>query len=216
MVARSATTVATLLLLLVATGAPLPARESLAESQTNQRPVVDPGQPQTVTLPNTANLTGVVADDGLPAGSKVSALWSKASGPGSVSFANAAMPVTTATFPLPGTYSLRLTANDGVLAAVATVTITVLPVPNDPPVVNAGPDQSIVAPNLATLTGLASDDGRPSGSTLKLTWTERSGEGRVTFASPNSSSTTARFSLPGTCSCCASRRATALSRRSMK
>src|SRR5258707_7053801 len=48
----------------------------------------------------------------LPAGAKVTTTWSKASGPGTVTFANASSLTTTAAFGAAGTYCLRLTASD--------------------------------------------------------------------------------------------------------
>jgi hypothetical protein len=53
--------------------------------------------------------------------------WSKVSGPGTVSFANASASSTTATFGQAGTYVLRLAASDGSLQATDDLTITVNP-----------------------------------------------------------------------------------------
>jgi hypothetical protein len=74
-----------------------------------------------------------------------------------------------------------------------------VPPANLAPIVSAGVDQSIQLPALATLTGTASDDNRPS-STGRLTylWTKTAGPGTVTFASPVALSTTAQFSTSGT------------------
>jgi RHS repeat-associated protein len=58
-------------------------------------------------------LTGTVSDDGRPAGHLVSASWSKVHGPGTVTFSDVGSATTTATFGEPGTYVLRLDANDG-------------------------------------------------------------------------------------------------------
>ncbi|HZN00938.1 MAG TPA: hypothetical protein VFB70_16150, partial [Pyrinomonadaceae bacterium] len=52
----------------------------------NQPPTVNAGANQTIALPSTASLNGIVTDDGLPAGSTVSTVWSKVSGPGTVTF----------------------------------------------------------------------------------------------------------------------------------
>ena len=62
-------------------------------------------------------------------------------------------PATTATFSQAGTYVLRLTASDSLLSTSDDVTITVNPAPpvNQPPVVNAGDDQTITLPAGATL-----------------------------------------------------------------
>src|ERR687886_523350 len=64
----------------------------------NAAPTVTAGADVAVTLPAGATLAGSVGDDGLPAGSTVAATWTKVSGPGSVTFADATAPSTTATF----------------------------------------------------------------------------------------------------------------------
>jgi hypothetical protein len=84
-----------------------------------------------VTLPNSLGLNGSVTDDGLPFGILTST-WSKLSGPGTVDFANAASPITTATFSTAGTYVLRLSASDGALSAFDDLTVIVNPDPNPP------------------------------------------------------------------------------------
>ena len=82
----------------------------------NLAPVVEAGANQTITLPaNVAALSGTATDDGLPADS-VTTTWSKVSGAGSVTFANAASLATTATFSMHGTYVLQLSATDGLLS----------------------------------------------------------------------------------------------------
>ena len=78
----------------------------------NQAPIVNAGPNQTITLPNTASLNGTIADDGFPAGSTVTTFWSQLSGPGLVTFNDISNPVTKAIFSTPGTYVLRLSAND--------------------------------------------------------------------------------------------------------
>jgi uncharacterized protein (DUF1800 family) len=69
---------------------------------------------------------------------------------------------------------------------------------NQPPSVNAGPDQNITLPAFANLSGSASDDGLPAPPNLTRTWNETSGLGNVTFGDANALSTTATFSNPGT------------------
>jgi hypothetical protein len=141
-------------------------------------------------------LNGAASDDGLPAGSSLTTTWSKVSGAGVVTFSNPNSTTTTASFSLAGTYVLRLTATDGALTATDDVNLTVL-APNQAPVVNAGADQSITVPTLASLTGQVTDDGRPLGSSISVTWTKVSGPGSVSFTNPNAVSTTAGFTEPG-------------------
>ena len=95
-----------------------------------------------------------------------------------------------------GTYVLRLTASDSQLSAGANVTVTVKPA-NQPPVVEAGADQTITLPGTAQLSGSATDDGLPEGSVLVVTWSKLQGPADVVFADPHSALTTASFSKDG-------------------
>ena len=165
----------------------------------NRAPSADAGLAQTITLPNNATLNGTVSDDGLPnPPGSLTTTWSKVSGPGTVTFGNANAVDTTASFTLPGTYVLRLTADDGGLTTSADVTITVNPVLpiNQPPTVSAGSNQTITLPTFASLDGTVTDDGLPSG-TVTTTWSKVSGPGTVTFGNTNLVDTTATFSQAG-------------------
>jgi hypothetical protein len=70
---------------------------------------------------------------------------------------------------------------------------------NGPPVVDAGPAQTLEWPaNSATLDGFVSDDGHPHPpSTVLSVWSQLEGPGSVTFADTGSPDTTATFSAPG-------------------
>jgi len=92
----------------------------------NRAPTVNAGADQLVILPATAALAGTVTDDGRPnPPAAVTTTWSKVSGPGTVTFGNANATATTAAFSAPGTYLLRLRANDGSLSTTDDVSITV-------------------------------------------------------------------------------------------
>jgi hypothetical protein len=167
----------------------------------NQAPVVNAGSDQTVTLPNSANLSGTATDDGLPnPPGTLSTTWSKVSGPGTVAFGDPSAPSTTATFSASGTYVLRLTADDSALQSSDDLTVTVnASSGNQAPVVNAGSDQTVTLPNPANLSGTATDDGLPNPpGTLSTTWSKVSGPGTVAFGDPSALSTTATFSAAGT------------------
>ena len=140
-----------------------------------------------------------MSDDGKPSGATVTSLWTKVSGPGTVTFADATSLNTAATFGAAGTYVLRLTANDTEYSGSDTVTIIVNPVPDNlAPTVNAGADQIINPPaTVASLTGTVTDDGQPPGSSLTYAWTKVSGPGAVTFSTPLATATTANFSEAG-------------------
>ena len=162
----------------------------------NQAPAVKTGPSQTISLPNSASLNGTVADDGLPCNTPLTVLWSKVSGPGSVTFANPNARETTASFITPGSYILRLSANDGELASSDDIGVIVDP-PNQAPVVNAGADQVVRHPDGVSLNGSVTDDGVPTGSTVSATWSKQSGPGEVIFANSHAAATTATFTVAG-------------------
>ncbi len=169
----------------------------------NTPPVVSAGSAQTITLPASATLSGSATDDGLPnPPAALTVAWTKVSGPGSVTFVNAAAAVTTASFSAAGTYVLQLTADDSALSTSAQVTITVNPATsgNAAPVVSAGADQTIVQPAAALLAGSATDDGLPAPpGALTLHWGLVSGPGAaVSFANDAAATTSATFGAPGT------------------
>ncbi|MBI3466303.1 MAG: hypothetical protein HY000_25095, partial [Planctomycetes bacterium] len=100
---------------------------------TNHAPLVNAGADQTVPAGKSAKLAGKIKDDGRPKPpGKLTSLWTKVSGPGTVSFQKAASASTTASFSQPGTYVLHLQASDGSLKSADDVTITVGP--TKPPV----------------------------------------------------------------------------------
>jgi hypothetical protein len=100
---------------------------NVANNTPNQAPTVDAGSDFAVTLPASANLGGLVSDDGLPTVAGLSSIWTKVSGPGTVTFGTANIPSTTANFSAPGNYVLRLTATDTVLTSSDEVSVSVLP-----------------------------------------------------------------------------------------
>ena len=159
----------------------------------NTAPTVNAGLDQNITLPADATLNATVTDDGLVAA--LTFTWSKESGPGTVTFANANVEDTTASFSTDGTYVLRLTAFDGELTTFDNLTINVAPLANTAPVVNAGLDQNITLPADATLNATVTDDGLVA--TPTFTWSKQSGPGTVTFANANAEDTTAGFSAEG-------------------
>jgi hypothetical protein len=168
-------------------------------SPANLAPAADAGPDQGITLPDDATLAGSASDDGVPnPPGAVTTTWSQVSGPQSVTFADPSSPTTSVSFFEAGTYVLRLAADDGALQTADDVTIAVNPVPgtNGPPTVDAGPDQTVTLPNVATMAGSATDDGLPSG-TLTTAWSQVSGPGTASFTDPSSPTTTVSFSDAG-------------------
>ena len=87
-------------------------------------PSASAGGEQTMAFGATATLRGAMTAPS----AKPTVLWKQYSGPGTVTFGNAAQAMTTAGFSQPGTYTLMLSADDGVHAvAYDAVTIRVVP-----------------------------------------------------------------------------------------
>jgi hypothetical protein len=95
-------------------------------SKGNDAPLADAGPNRTVTMPGSVTLAGSISDDGLPQGAPLTSMWSQLPGaPGTATFTAPASPTTDVTFSAPGTYVLRLTADDTELQGTDDVTVTV-------------------------------------------------------------------------------------------
>jgi DUF1680 family protein len=95
-------------------------------------PTVTAGIDRCVVLGGKTYLSGTVKTLTGKGGVSAGVAWSKESGPGEVSFANAGEPATTATFSAVGDYVLKLTAGKGPLSASSTLAVkVVLPPPKD-------------------------------------------------------------------------------------
>ena len=101
---------------------------------TNDPPTVSAGGDQSIRLPASVSLDGTISDDGLPnPPASVSSTWSLVSGPAAVSFTDANLEDTSASFSVDGVYLLRLLADDGSLSSSDDVEITVEPELTAPP-----------------------------------------------------------------------------------
>ena len=78
-------------------------------------PDVSVGPDKTVAVNQPLAIQGTTASGGQLNGLGLLVLWTKVSGPGTVTFGNATSPATTAQFSSVGNYVLRLTVSDGVL-----------------------------------------------------------------------------------------------------
>jgi hypothetical protein len=84
----------------------------------NTAPVPGAGADQSLASPGTTMLTGTATDDGNPVPpGLLTTTWSLVSGPASVTFSAPNALTTSATFPVPGTYTVRLSASDGQVTA---------------------------------------------------------------------------------------------------
>lgn len=116
----------------------------------NQAPVVNAGADQTITLPASAHLNGTASDDGLPSPPSMITTWSQTGGPGTVVFSDSHALNATASFSAPGTYILRLTADDGALSSFDEVQITVNDPGSSPGLLTAANALSPASVNLTT------------------------------------------------------------------
>lgn len=169
--------------------------QALGSFSVSTRPLDAGGIVVRPSVPSIAFLSGSVTDDGLPAGGALTSTWSKVNGPGTVAFANPNAPVTTANFSQSGVYVLRLSASDSALSASSDVAINVPA--NHPPVVNAGPNQTVAVGAVVSLSGTATDDGLPVGGNLTVTWSQISGPSTVIFGTSSIRKTTATFGALG-------------------
>src|SRR5262249_28793478 len=130
-----------------------------------------------VTLDTSSTIVGTSSDGGLDA-SGISRV--------TVNGTDATVDVVTGNWTLAGlslavgTNTITATAFDRA-GNQASSQITVTRVVNQAPIVNAGSDQTVELPNVATLNGSVSDDGFPVGSQISVQWTKISGAGNVTF-----------------------------------
>lgn len=89
----------------------LSATSAVVQVRVHRAPLVNAGVDRVIHLPvNVVTLAGTASDEGIPG--PLSTTWSKVSGAGTVTFGNASVTNTTATFSTYGIYTLRLTAHD--------------------------------------------------------------------------------------------------------
>jgi ribosomal protein L14 len=163
----------------------------------NQLPVANAGTDQSITLPtNSVTLSGSGTDAD---GTIVAYSWIIVSGPAQFTIVNAANAQTVVNSLVQGVYKFRLQVTDNAGGTGRdTVTITVNagpPPPNQPPVANAGSNQSITLPtNSVILSGSGTD---PDGAIVSYTWLMISGPAQFTIVNPANSSTTVNNLVQG-------------------
>ncbi|MGE3507816.1 MAG: PA14 domain-containing protein, partial [Vicinamibacterales bacterium] len=182
-------------------GQVIPQGNLFPTSPSNRAPIVNSGVDQHVEFPTAAVLHGTADDDGLPnPPATLAVTWSAVSGreeDALIVFSNPHALDTTVTFPVAGTYVLRLTVNDG--SVTVSDDMVVVSGANTAPIVSAGADQAVTLPAHASLTGTATDDGLPNPpGALTVQWSVVSGPGSVTFSSATSLTTSAQFTTAGT------------------
>lgn len=158
----------------------------------NRAPVANAGGDITITLPvNNTTLNGTASSDPDGNGTITSYAWVNLTGPAQYNINNANAASTTLNNLVQGTYTFELTITDnGGLTDKDTVSVTVNPRPNQPPVANAGADINIPLPNNSTtLNGTASTDPDGNNTIATYAWTLVSGPAQYTIANANAVST---------------------------
>jgi lysophospholipase L1-like esterase/predicted secreted protein len=165
-------------------------------SALNSPPIAKAGTDQFLTLPNhIANLSGSASSD--PDGTITTYRWRKVSGTGSVVISDSTTIQTAVDFSSAGVYNfeLKVTDNAGAISR-DTVSVTVSPAANTPPIAKAGADQFITLPNhIANLNGSTSSD--PDGTITTYRWRRISGPGTVIISDSTTAQTSLDFSVAG-------------------
>ena len=182
---------------------------------TEQAPIVTISltAPAEITSGETITYAATLNNIGLAAASQVSATITLPNGTQQVlNFGGSSIPVggsltATATYPVPlrqasgpvsataaVTWHDAVMNNYGPLSSSATTNVKQA---NQPPVVDAGPNQTVPFPNVYPLQGHVTDDGLPN-ATLISTWTQISGPSQATFSDPHSPTSTVALTAIGT------------------
>ena len=160
---------------------------TVANSQTvpNQPPVANTNANITITLPtNTATLNGSTSTDA--DGTIDSYQWSQVNGPNTATIANANQAVANVSNLVEGLYTFRLTVTDDDNATNAkTMTVTVNPAPNQPPVANAGSNLTLTLPIVAAATLNGSQSTDPDGTIESYQWSQVNGPNTAVLLTPN-------------------------------
>ena len=169
----------------------------------NKPPVVNAGTDITITLAKSTDSVRVVGSATDADGSVVSYLWSLVSGPNTPSITSPGSATTYIKDFVSGTYLLQLMATDdkgavGTKTIQVVVTVSTVVGGNLPPVVNAGPDQTVTlakATDSIRLTGTATD---PDGTVVTYLWSQVSGPNTPTITTAGSPSTYVKGFVTGT------------------
>jgi hypothetical protein len=165
-------------------------RNSTVGCPSNNAPLANAGPDQTVNSGTLVVLTGSGTDSD---GTIASYHWTQIAGPTvTLTGANAASASFTAPTPAtPTTFTFQLTVTDNQGATgTDAVDVIVRARPNQPPVANAGADQTVSSNGIVTLAGGGTD---PDGTVVSFLWMQIAGS-TVTLANANTA--TASFTAP--------------------
>lgn len=150
---------------------------------TNQNPVADAGNNQSITI-STATLTGSGTDAD---GTIVSYLWTQMpGGPNTATIVSPNSATTNLTGLIGGSYVFNLLVTDN-QGAVSGDNVTITVNLNTPPVANAGPNKTITLPTTSTTMAGSATDNISVASTL---WTKVGGPNTFVITTPGSLTTT--------------------------
>ena len=169
----------------------------VVKNATNLAPIANAGLSKTLTLPlDSVSLDGSGSSD--PDGTITNFSWAQVSGPSVAVLNNASSAVAQANNLLAGQYIFELTVTDnGNAVSKAQVKITVVSSGIQPPVANAGANQTIQLPvNQVNLDGTASI--ATSGSITAYNWSQVSGPSTAMLGSATTAITSAGNLVAGT------------------
>lgn len=134
---------------------------------TNAPPVVNAGLDITITLPNTALLSGQVTDDGLPnPPGVVTTSWQLIAGPGTIDYVDPDPLTPQVSFSEMGQYTFQFSATDSEFEMIDTVVVEVLPepspTPSNTPTPTLLPSPTITATPTPTETPIPSETPTPT------------------------------------------------------
>src|SRR5208282_5868486 len=161
---------------------------TITETATIQPPVANAGSNQTVSAGTLVTLNGSGSSDPNVPPLPLTFLWTQTAGP-AVTLTGANTPTPSFTPTQAGAYMFSLVVNNGVAnSAAASVTITVTAT-IQPPVANAGANQTVSTGTLVTLNGSSSSDPNVPPLPLTFLWTQTAGPA-VTLTGANTAKPT--------------------------
>ncbi|MDP4129607.1 MAG: PKD domain-containing protein, partial [Bacteroidota bacterium] len=145
----------------------------------NKPPVANAGSGKSITLPtNSVTLDGSLSSD--PDGSIASYSWLQISGPSASTISNGAMAAATAGNLVAGQYIFGLTVTDNNGAtANAQVKVNVTAAGLQPPIANAGANQTITLPTNSVIIDGSASSAASGNSIISYVWTESSGPSSI-------------------------------------
>ena len=150
-------------------------------------PLANAGSDLVLTLPTDS---AVLSGSGTSTNGPISAYqWTQVTGPTTATLTNAGTAAASVSGMVQGIYQFELKVTDSLgYSGYSFMQITVNPVPNIPPVANAGPDQTITLPTSSvSLAGSGTD---VDGTVVSYLWTQLSGPSASTFSNQNISGPT--------------------------